>query len=57
MYDAVPSMGVKKVGTGIIVLAPALSLILCVILGKFLPLSGPESPHVPSSLWGTTRNQ
>lgn len=57
MFDAVPSMGVKKVGPGITVLAPALSLILCVILRKVLPLSGPESPHVLSSLWGTTRNQ
>lgn len=54
MVGTVPSMSVKKVGTGLIVLVPALPLACCVILGMFLSLSGPESPHAPSSLWGTT---
>lgn len=57
MFGAVPRMSVKKVGTGIIILVPALPLIHGVILGKFLPLPGPESPHAPSSLWFTTRSQ
>lgn len=54
MVDTVPSVSVKKVRTGLIVLAPALPLVCCVILGLFLPYSGPESPHAPSNLWGTT---
>lgn len=55
MFGTAPSMSVKKVGTGITVRAPALPLTCCVILGKFLPLSGPESPHAPSSLWAPTK--
>lgn len=37
-------MHVAKVGTGMLVPAPALPLPCCVILGKFLLLCGPESP-------------
>lgn len=55
MFNSVLSVSVKKVGTGMTVLAPALPLTCCVFLGHCLPLSGPESPHAPSSLWSTTK--
>lgn len=56
MFGTVPSASVKKAGTGIIVRVPALPLTCCVILGKFLPLSGPKSPRASSSLWVTAKN-
>lgn len=55
MFGTGPSMSVPKVGTSVIVLAPALPLTCCVILGKCLPLSAPEALHASSSLGVITK--
>lgn len=55
MFGTAPSMSVQKGGTSIIVLAPALPHSCCVILGKCLPLSGPESSHASCSFWVITK--